>query len=318
MQNAFDLVGDIHGHAHALRGLLAKLGYSTTGGHYSHPEGRRVIFLGDFIDRGPLQFETLAIVKSMLESGNALSVMGNHEFNALAFHTQHPHYPGKWLRPHSEKNMVQHEAFLGEFNSFEDRQKARELSLDLFWKLPLWLDLPGLRVVHAAWVDDMLAKAKTIVDDQNCLTQEGLIQASSKDTPAYAAVEVLLKGPEASLPSDIAFPDKDGHMRDAVRTRWWLNTTPETTFGDVALGAELPQSVRDQPFKETLPSYAADDKPLFLGHYWFKGDSPEPVAPNVAIVDYSVAKKGKLVAYRFDGERELSRDKFISVPPSGD
>jgi hypothetical protein len=58
------------------------------------------------------------------------------------------------------------------------------------------------------------------------------------------------------------------------------------------------------------------DKPVFVGHYWLTG-APEPLAPRVACVDYSVAKEGRLCAYRYDGEPELSATKFVSVKPNG-
>jgi hypothetical protein len=56
------------------------------------------------------------------------------------------------------------------------------------------------------------------------------------------------------------------------------------------------------------------DRPTFVGHYWF--DPADPLAPaskRVACVDYSVAKGGPLVAYRFDGEPELAADKFVAA-----
>ena len=81
-----DIIGDIHGHADVLRAMLAKLGYIERGGAYRHPE-RTVIFLGDFIDRGPKIRETLQIVRAMMDAGTARSVMGNHEHNAICFHT---------------------------------------------------------------------------------------------------------------------------------------------------------------------------------------------------------------------------------------
>lgn len=49
-----------------------------------------------------------------------------------------------------------------------------------------------------------------------------------------------------------------------------------------------------------------------MGHYWLEG-TPMPLADNIACVDYSVAKNGKLVAYRWDGETILFQDKFESV-----
>ena len=137
----YDLIGDIHGHADALEQLLRTLGYSRGKGAYRHPE-RQVIFLGDFIDRGPKIRETLEIVRPMVDSGAALSVMGNHELNALAFHTPDPTTPGSHLRPHNEKNSRQHAETMrqipsGELSSY----------LEWFGTLPLWLELDGLRVV---------------------------------------------------------------------------------------------------------------------------------------------------------------------------
>ena len=51
---------------------------------------------------------------------------------------------------------------------------------------------------------------------------------------------------------------------------------------------------------------------MFVGHYWMEGD-PEPITPNIACLDYSAVKYGKLVAYRMDDERELDRNKFVWV-----
>ena len=82
----FDIIGDIHGHAKELEILLVKLGYKRNAGIYSHPEERKCIFLGDYIDRGPNIRETLHIVKDMCEAGSAFAIMGNHEFNFLAYH----------------------------------------------------------------------------------------------------------------------------------------------------------------------------------------------------------------------------------------
>ena len=58
--------------------------------------------------------------------------------------------------------------------------------------------------------------------------------------------------------------------------------------------------------------YRENEKPIFFGHYWLKG-SPSIYRENVVCLDYSVAKRGKLVAYRFDGENELNNSKLIYV-----
>ena len=79
----YDIIGDIHGHADALTALLRRMGYRERGGAWRHP-GRQALFIGDFIDRGPGQLESVRIVRGMVEAGTALAVMGNHEFNAIA------------------------------------------------------------------------------------------------------------------------------------------------------------------------------------------------------------------------------------------
>ena len=103
----YDLIGDIHGHADELVQLLEALGYQKVQGTYRHSE-RKVIFVGDFIDRGPKIRQVLEIVRPMIEGGHALAVMGNHELNALAYHTEDPESPGKYLRRRSDKNVGQH------------------------------------------------------------------------------------------------------------------------------------------------------------------------------------------------------------------
>lgn len=83
----YDLIGDIHGHADKLEELLRTLGYELKNGMYGHAE-RKLLFVGDYIDRGPKIRETLQLVRSMVDSGTAIALMGNHEYNALCFHFQ--------------------------------------------------------------------------------------------------------------------------------------------------------------------------------------------------------------------------------------
>lgn len=301
---AYDLIGDIHGHADKLISLLDKLGYKTSAKGYCHPE-RKVIFLGDFIDRGEnlrQHQKLLEVVMTMIENGHALAVMGNHEFNALAFHTQHN---GEPLRPHTSRNISQHQAFL---NEFEDQPQLKQRVLDFFFSLPLWLELDGLRVIHACWdkqhIDWLAANTA-----RQRLTPELLIEACAQGTAAYHAIETLLKGVEVGLPEGVQFNDKDGHPRTAVRVQWWDNQA--TTLGQVALpfGVDIGDAA-SLAIPDHVPSYHSDQPPCFIGHYWLHGD-PAPLTTNVACLDYSVAKNGKLVAYRWSGEQILSADNFI-------
>ncbi|HEX8032623.1 MAG TPA: metallophosphoesterase [Ktedonobacterales bacterium] len=78
-QPPFDIVGDVHGCIDELRELLRLLGYKPAGEGYAHPEGRRLIFVGDLVDRGPGSVDVLRIVLAMRDAGTGLNVMGNHD-----------------------------------------------------------------------------------------------------------------------------------------------------------------------------------------------------------------------------------------------
>jgi protein phosphatase len=89
----FDIVGDVHGCCDELESLLTELGYEETQREieasvwgdrsFSHPEGRKMIFLGDVVDRGPRVLDTLRLVRNMVEDGTALCVPGNHDMKLI-------------------------------------------------------------------------------------------------------------------------------------------------------------------------------------------------------------------------------------------
>jgi len=312
---AYDLIGDIHGHSEPLVELLDKLGYRSTNGIFRHPH-RQVIFLGDFIDRGPDQRGVLGIVRPMIENDAALSVMGNHEFNAAAYFTPDPENPGAYLRPHTDKNRRQHGAFLDAFEEADDYADV----IDWFRSLPMWLDLPGLRVVHACWDPVAMKILRTRFPSVNTwLDDELLVAASRKGSEVFVAAETLLKGKEVAMRDGTTFNDKDGVPRHHVRIRWFDGKAG--TYRKAFLGPESARThIPDDPIPDDhLIEYSHDAPPVFLGHYWLDTE-PEPLAPNVACLDYSVAAKngGKLVAYRWDGEQLLSRERFVSVARRAD
>ena len=318
----YDIIGDIHGHADALKALLTDMGYRDIAGTWRHPS-RQAVFVGDFIDRGPSQLETVGIVRRMVDVGGALAVMGNHEFNAIAWFLPDPECPGEYLRPrhspkYGEKNYKQHEAFLKEVEGTSHHKET----IDWFLTLPLWLDLDGIRVVHACWHNRFMAELSPLLDEGRRLTPELMIAASrdpddpaDKDTADFSvfkAVEALTKGIEVPLPGGKPFRDKDGYERSRVRVRWWDDDA--VTYRQSALLSE--QERKELPL-EPVPAHARlgsqGATPLFIGHYWLNG-SPSLLSETVACVDYSVAKGGKLVAYRWDGETKLDASRFRWVP----
>ena len=305
--DGYDIIGDIHGEYLSLVKLLEQLDYQPINGVWQH-QSRKVIFLGDFIDRGLQQRKVLDLVMPMVDRGHAQAVMGNHEFNALAFHTRSDD-GASWLRPHTKKNVRQHLAFLCEY--LEDEEEMRQV-LGFFKKLPLWLDIEGLRVVHACWSAKIIRFLETKHAGAR-LTEKLLRQASVKGTSEYINLETLLKGRELPLPKGMTFLDKDGTSRDAIRVRWWdkrVTTYQQAYLGPEEARSEIPEVPTDG---KHLLEYGEDEVPVFLGHYWMTGE-PVPLADNIACLDYSVAKPGgKLVAYRWSGERRLRQEHFVQV-----
>lgn len=302
----YDIIGDIHGHADALAALLKKMGYQKRGGAWRHP-GRQAIFIGDLIDRGPGQVETVRIVRGMVEAGAALAVMGNHEFNAIAWHTQDPRNPGHFLRPHSEKNLKQHQAFLAETT---DKPRLRQEILDWFMDLPLWLDLPGLRAVHACWHPEHMAHLEPVLRPGQRLDASVLEAACRRGSPEFRAVEAILKGQEVELPDGITFRQGD-QVRGEARTRWW--DAGAVTYRQSAIVDEQTRRVLpDTPVPQTLRFGYEADKPVLVGHYWMRG-TPQLLTRRMACVDYSAGRGEPLVAYRWDGETDLVPGHFVAA-----
>lgn len=80
----FDIIGDVHGCFDELEELLVMLGYELdANGTRKHPGGRKAIFLGDLVDRGPRVPDVLRVVMHMVEAGSALALPGNHDVKLM-------------------------------------------------------------------------------------------------------------------------------------------------------------------------------------------------------------------------------------------
>lgn len=301
-----DIIGDIHGYADKLTGLLTQLGYRHNGQYFVPPEGHRALFIGDLIDRGVQQVATLEMVFAMIDAGVADAVMGNHEYNALAFATLNPDSPQdskRYLRAHNEIHTRQHEAFLAEvlFGS-----ALHQYWLQRLYELPLWLETDDACFVHACWDVDSMAILQPLLTADNCLTPQGLVETSQKDSAAFDALERVLKGVETPLPEGIVMVDKEGTVRHRVRVRWWLDALNERTIHEVARAphsalAQIPSNA----LAENIDFALKTDKPVFVGHYWLTG-APEPLSAQVLCTDYSAAvDSGYLTAYQLDTKQPL-------------
>ena len=302
----YDVIGDIHGHARKLDALLAKLGYVNRGGLWTPPQGRQTVFLGDLIDRGPEQVLVVDRVRRMVEAGYARCIMGNHEFNAIGYVSPRLDGSGEFLRKHSKINQDQHTEFLRQVG--EGSALHRDL-VRWFRTLPPALDLGGIRVVHAWWHQPYVEQVGGQWAADLPMSDDFLYRAYDSQNPEWQAMEGLTKGLEVSLPPGHSFFDHSGVERFNVRTKWWLSEGK--SYRDVAiLGEEQRHQLPDMALPEAFAPLPVSGSPVFVGHYWMTG-TPSPQSSKVACLDYSAAKSGPLVAYRWMGENVIQPDGFV-------
>lgn len=307
----YDLIGDIHGCAKTLEHLLSTLGYRQQGGVWRHPQ-RMAIFLGDLVDRGPRIREALHLVRDMVVAGQALCIMGNHEFNALAWST--PAAPGsgrQFVREHTPRHARLIKETLEQFDAYPAEWQA---FLDWFYELPLFIDAGHFRVVHACWDDSLIEPLRAQFAD-GCIDEHFLQAAAVHGSFANTALDRLLRGTDMRLPHGMTLTSDDGFTRAHFRTKFW-EEDPQT-YGDIVFQPDaLPELAAQMPLSEMqkteLLKYPADQPLLFVGHYWRSG-KPAPIRSNLACLDYSAVLNGKLVAYRLDQETRLDASKFVWV-----
>jgi len=297
----YDVIGDIHGQAAKLEALLRLMGYAEQSGLWVPPAGRQAVFLGDLIDRGPEQVKVVDTVRRMVDAGYARCVMGNHEFNALGYATPVPGAEGGFLRRHCKKNTDQHAEFLRQVGW---RSDLHQEMLGWFATLPPALDLGGIRVVHAWWHKPYVDIVRSGTGDRGVMSAPFLHAAHQKGTAEWDAMEGLTKGLEITLPPGYSFFDHTGVERFNIRTRWWLEAPG--TYQDVALvGVGQEGCVPDIALPAAYAGRPVEGPPVFVGHYWMQGQ-PVIETPRLACLDWSEAKDGPLVAYRWDGEFDLT------------
>jgi protein phosphatase len=152
----FDIIGDVHGCLEELRQLLARLGYVSRDGTPAHPEGRRVIFLGDLVDRGPSSPEVLRLAMAMAAAGSALCVQGNHEARLVR------KLDGREVRmTHGLAETMAQIAALPETERDGFVAAARAFMDDL--RSHYWLDDGKLVVAHAGLKETMQGRGSAAV-----------------------------------------------------------------------------------------------------------------------------------------------------------
>ncbi|GET21255.1 metallophosphoesterase [Prolixibacter denitrificans] len=302
----YDIIGDVHGHAELLKKLLKKLNYELKDGVWQHKK-RKAVFVGDFINRGPQIRETLEIVRGMVEAGTAYAILGNHEYAAILYHIKDS--GGTYLGRHISGNRNQISKTLSQFKN------EKELWKDyLRWlrTLPLFLDLGEIRVAHAYWNDAEIDYLKEIMPADK-LKKRFLREIHENGHPASEVVYHLLKGLEYRTPADLIVKDTRGMTRRTFRMNWWESPSGKT-FRSLSFGNKfvLPDYSVPQEIVPRFEPYSEDQPPVFFGHYCLSGCCAIPQS-NLCCVDSCVATTGKLMAYRWKGEKTLTEEHLISV-----
>ncbi|OVZ57688.1 serine/threonine protein phosphatase, partial [Pseudomonas aeruginosa] len=214
----YDLIGDVHGCAHTLDRLLDLLGYRLQGGVWRHPR-RQALFLGDIVDRGPRIREALHRVHAMVDAGEALCIMGNHEFNALGWST--PAAPGSG-RQYVREHTPRHARLIKEtLEQFEGHDADWRDFLGWFQQLPLFLDAGRFRMVHACWDGELIATLRRQFPDGR-ISEAFLQESAEPGSFADLACNRLLRGTDMRLPHGATLTSSDGYTRAFFRTKFWV------------------------------------------------------------------------------------------------
>jgi hypothetical protein len=224
----YDIVGDVHGRAATLRALVRDLGYRRENGRWHHPEGRRLVSVGDLLDDGRNPLDCLELIEEMAGDGCAAAVMGNHELNALHFMAEPP------LRRRSPNNTLQFATTLAQIEADRTRwERARRFIERIPTRLEL--DRGKLRVIHACWDEKHIGDLPLYIDDPDILyrtsttpeenrawveNREAGLEPELKAAadPLFVAIEQCIKGAEVPCKPR---PDHRGKMRYKERVAWW-------------------------------------------------------------------------------------------------
>jgi protein phosphatase len=219
----FDIIGDIHGCCDELEILLRKLGYEfskethegpLSGPVYEHPQGRKVIFLGDIVDRGPRILDCIRIVYNMVNSGNAFSVPGNHEIKLMR------KLKGRDVQiTHGlQETMAEIESI-----SEEERKRFDKKLVDFLYSLTSHyvLDSGKLVVAHAGIRQEMQGRGSARVRDF-CLYGETTGETDEFGFPVRYNWAVEYRGPALVIYGHTPNPEPE-----------WLNRTVNIDTGCV-------------------------------------------------------------------------------------
>lgn len=257
-----DIIGDIHGEYDALCALLGHLGYDLDG---QHPDGRTLVFVGDFCDRGPNSPAVLALAARLIRAGRAVAVLGNHEINLLRGDAKDG---SGWF--FDERVQRDHDKYA----PFERPSDAARVDiLALLSSLPIALEREDLRVVHAAWQDAQIEAARQLPMGSVRAEYDKWEQAAHRQ----AAETALQRRMEAELIDwEYGLEDKNrqppflhAHAEHEANKQM-LNPLKVLTSGVERKGSTPFYSGGKWRFAERVAWWDEykDQTPVVVGHYW--------------------------------------------------
>ncbi len=257
-----DVIGDVHGERHALTQLVRHLGYDDNG---HHPQGRKLVFVGDFCDRGPDSPGVLALVRQWVEAGNAYAVLGNHEINLLRDDAKDG--SGWYFDERIEADNRKYAPY-----QRANAQFSAEM-LPFLCTLPLGLEREDLRIVHAAWLSDAITATRalqnnSVARDYDVLEDAAAAHAQALGIPARMAAE------NAAWPyslEDMAHkpPVMPAHA-DSELNKSMFNPLKVLTCGVERRGTDPFYAGGKWRFVERVAWWDTYDEatPVIMGHYW--------------------------------------------------
>jgi hypothetical protein len=302
----YDIIGDIHGHYDLLVRMLKELGYKKTGQGFSC-YSRKVIFTGDYINRGPKIRETVKLIREMVENGNALAILGNHELNAILFLSLDT--SGKFYRRYLSRLKLPMLKTLEEYSKYPE-----ELNETIKWfrHLPFFLDMGQLRVVHGGWNDNHIQTVQQFMGDEIKI-KKSFLKEFIANPELNKAVNELIKGVELQLPKDLILKDNKGISRRVFRIKWW-EPAEGKTFREVSFSNrfKLPEYTIPKEIVPGIEYYSGDLPPVFFGHYCLEKQDLI-IKNNLCCVDRCVVRSQNLSAYRWNGESTLNPENLIHI-----
>jgi hypothetical protein len=326
-----DIVGDVHGHCQALGRLLDALGYDEDG---RHAAGRHLVFVGDLSDRGPDSPGVFDLVMRAVERGGATCLLGNHEMPLIDPDEGDQRKAGNAWFFGGEAALAKDEADFGPFRRVDPA--ARDRIRAFCDTLPLVVEHPLMRVVHACWDPPSLAFIESLGATSNrdiiaaCRERAAQHLARAGLTERYPAARQALEARrrerdwqpdhgvtvEEQLLIDDLVPGE--HIEQRENPIKVLTSGPERP-GDVPhwLGKKWRFLVR-VPWWEELDL----DRPTVFGHYWRHRQHKEfsPYDEHAALFGGAGAgdwlgprRRAMCIDYRWPGE--WSRPALAALRP---